>query len=155
MDAKEETKKVLLTEPQKILIQVSVPAIASFALSFVPRFQSWVVQRLSSASLLLIASFAFTAFVSSLGYAFYLRHKLRELSIKPVFAFGVLWDNNQNALCQVCETHLSFSTSGGGYVGQHIEPFLSCPKCNRGIDLIDEQGQIITLSQAKKALHKS
>jgi hypothetical protein len=80
------------------------------------------------------------------------RHTGRELKS----SFGVFWDSSLNPLCPVCKTPLTLSRDkliyriDGGVPLPLPEPH--CLKCGKVISLHDDEGNYLTLSEAKKRL---
>jgi predicted transcriptional regulator len=85
--------------------------------------------------------------------------KLQRIKRGERRAFGVYWDSDLHPLCPICRTPLTLSTRNLIY---RIDPFNNsipppqpiphCLKCDKALPLYDDDGNHITLGEAKKLL---
>jgi predicted ArsR family transcriptional regulator len=85
--------------------------------------------------------------------------KLQRIKRGEKRAFGVLWDSDLHPLCPVCRTPLILSTRNLIYridlFNNSIpppKPIPHCLKCDKALPLYDDNGNDITLSEAKELL---
>lgn len=161
MSAKEEIKKVLLTEPLKHLLAWLLPPLGLSLLAVIPQIRDRILAAVSPRMLLVLASAELVVIGGLVTYTRYLRKERRGLSekleAKPTYMFGVGWDENQNPLCPSCGTPLSSTDEGvasfavGHFPAVGGNPRLRCLKCcNKSVEIIDDEGRGLSLGEAKK-----
>lgn len=161
MSAKEEIKKVLLTEPLKYALGRLLPPLTLFLLAVIPQIRDRILAAIPAWLLLLLACAELVAIMILLTFVHSLRGERRglrkKLETRPTYMFGVGWDENQNPLCPSCETPLSSTYEGVGAfaVGNFPviggSPRLRCLKCcNKSVEIIDDEGRGLSLGEAKK-----
>jgi hypothetical protein len=166
MSAKEETKKVLLTEPLKHLLGWLLPPLGLSLLSVIPQIRDRILTAVPPRMLLVLASAELVVIGGLVTYARYLRKERRglgeKLEARPTYMFGVGWDEKQNPLCPSCGTRLSITYEGVGVVAvSHFpstrgNPKLRCLKCcNKSVEIIDDEGRELSLSEAKRRVQAS
>lgn len=166
MSAKEETKKVLLTEPLKHLLGWLLPPLGLSLLAVIPQIRDRILAAVPPRMLLVLASAELVVIVGLVTYARYLRKERRglgeKLEAKPIYMFGVGWDEKQNPLCPSCGTRLSITYEGVGVVAvSHFpstrgNPKLRCLKCcNKSVEIIDDEGRELSLGEAKRRVQAS
>jgi hypothetical protein len=78
MDAREETKKVFLTEPLKKLIGYILASVLPFLLALIPRVRDLIQAAISFSLLLTIASVLLSGLILLAAYTYYLRKRLNQ-----------------------------------------------------------------------------
>jgi hypothetical protein len=156
MDTKEEAKKVFLTEPLKKLIGYILASIAPLFLALIPQMRDLIQAAIPFPLLLAITSILLSGLILSTVYIIFL-HKERkglkqQIEAKPLFKFGVYWDKETNPLCPSCKSALTLSRRhlfqwSDGLIP---EPIPDCLKCDKGIQLFDDNGKELTFHEAKK-----
>ena len=152
MDAKEETKKVFLTEPIKILIGSILASVCTFIFSLLRPFQNWLATKLSFSQLLAITGACLSGLILTITYIFYLRKKLKENTPKLFYKFGIQWDDEQNPYCPTCSSRLApykeYQWQGWG---------CSCFVCKRifSITKDDGSGKRLSFKEAVEIISKA
>jgi hypothetical protein len=166
MSAKEEIKKVLLTEPLKYVLALLMPPLVTFILASLPPARDRILAAVPGWLLLMLASAELVVIGGLVTYARYLRKERRglgeKLETRPAYMFGVGWDEKQNPLCPSCGTRLSVTYEGVGVVAvSHFpstrgNPKLRCLRCcNKPVEIIDDEGRELSLSEAKRRVQAS
>lgn len=96
--------------------------------------------------ILTITATAILLYLVLLASYVFLCLKIRK-NLKP--RFGALWDKNKEPYCP---THEKPLTRHKVKLGGKIESGLDCTKCNKTIQLINDEGKRLTLSEAKRLL---
>jgi hypothetical protein len=139
---KESTTKYLLSA----ILGVLVLLIGSIYSDLIPIILPSIIQQLPKTVLLKMLTLAITLFVLSLGlsWVIYIHFKTKFIP-----KFGVVWDKNGDPYCPVCEKPLAKHTVK---IDGKIEAALHCVKCDRSLALITDEGNRISLIEAKKLL---
>jgi len=167
MDAKEETKKTIITEPLKIIIQSVLPLIGTFLVARIPlvRDQIWpAIPKWLLMALLVVAASAtlllFRRYRKSRCQALNLQteienlekqiHDLKNPSHVPLpYQFGARWTQEGEPRCPYCEGVL---INYVGRIGSRKMAILDCSGCGRRIQLKDTNGAILLLQEAQAKL---
>jgi hypothetical protein len=102
-----------------------------------------ISEATSKPALWALAGLLVIAAILELAYVCDLRQKLKT---KKIWKFGVLWDKEQAPLCPNCQNHIGFL--------QDDCPNLWCPLCQHVWPLVDDNGQNINFTLAKRLLTK-
>jgi hypothetical protein len=112
---------------------------------------------LSFSLLLAIASALLSGLLLSVSYILYLhkeRKKLREeIESEHTPKFGVYWDKALNPHCPSCKNLLALSTRHEHDWGYGVlKPKLDCLHCDKSVSLYDDNGNEMTMADAKGQL---
>jgi len=160
MNAKEEAKKVFLTEPLKMLVGYVIMSLSPFFLSLIPQIRDWFQSAAPYSLLLKFAGALLTALLLSGAYIFHLRKEASRLKEEqgshPFFKFNVWWGKDHNPLCPTCKTNLLQSRGAAismdGYSSSRAPFSLWCFNCNKPIDIVDDTDSELSLAEAKKRI---
>jgi len=163
MSAKEEIKKVFLTEPLKYLLGLLLPPLTALLLTALPETRDRILAAVPGGLLLALACAELVVIAGLLTYVHFLyreRRGLREkTATRPTYMFGVGWDERQNPLCPSCGTPLSSTYDGvaviavGRFPSTRGNPKLQCLKCcKKAVELIDDEGRELSLGEAKRKI---
>jgi hypothetical protein len=146
MDAREEIKKTILTEPIKLALKW-LPAGLLLIVLYIPVVYRWVAAKLPFWLLLMIASIEFLLLVLAGSYITHLRKKRKELTPTLIHRFGIQWDKDQNPHCPKCSNRLGrytkYLTEGWGF---------ECLHCDRVITMGTDDGKQLELAEARALL---
>lgn len=157
MDKKEKIKEVLLTELLTKIVGYILGALPTL-LTLMPQIRDQVQAVVPYSTLLIIAGLELTlssVFVYSLRKE---RNRLRdELASKPFFKLNVYWDKELNPLCPICKNILSQIDKANFFDGEtwssaNDQLGVQCLKCNKLIQIKDDEGRVLRLAEAKKEL---
>jgi hypothetical protein len=122
--------------------------IGSIYSDLIPIIFPAIIQQLPKPVLLKMLTLAIVLFVLSLVLSLWIYNQFKT-KLKP--KFGVVWDKNKEPYCPACEKPFTkFTLERGG--GAKIVVGLACPKCGNHFELITDEGERITLAEAKKLL---
>lgn len=139
---KESSTKYFLSSLFGLLILL----IGAIYQDILPILYPEIIQKLPKEVFLKITTLAILLFVLSsvLSFIFYLKLK-NKLTPK----FGVVWDKGKEPYCPNCEKPLkkyTFELDG------NITAGIDCAKCNKSFKLITDEGERLTLPEAKTLL---
>jgi len=167
MDAKEETKKTILTEPLKLIIQSVLPLIGTLLAARIPLVhdQIWpAIPKWLLMTLLVVVTPAtlilFRRYRKSRRQILNLKteidnlekqiHDLKNPSHIPLpYQFGARWTQEHEPRCPYCEGVL---INYIGRIGSRKMAILDCSGCGRRIQLKDTNGAILLLHEAQAKL---
>jgi hypothetical protein len=149
MDAKEEIKKTVVTEPLKEAIKWFLASGSSFLLLCIPKVYAWLSTHLFFGLVWAIIGIEFLTISTLLPYVFYLRRKVLELTPVLFHKFGIQWDKELSPHCPKCANRL------GPYAQWYMNADgFQCFHCNKIYPLYAEDGlgTSLSLQDAMKAL---
>jgi uncharacterized protein YqhQ len=140
---KESTTKYLLS----IILGVLGLLIGSIYSDLIPVILPSIIQQLPKAVLLKMLTLALILFFLSLALSWVIYLQLKT-KFKP--KFGVVWDKSKEPYCPACEKPLTKYTLQNH--DKIIAKGLRCAKCGVHFTLITDEGEKISLIEAKKLL---
>ena len=137
----------LLKNPtiQALLIPLLLGVLAYIGKEYLLVFYYILAKK--SATLLL--DFALLSVTLNVMLLFWLIITIRGKRQEKINAFGVKWDQDQNAYCPKCEIPMADYDSYGMY---EDEGCFLCQSCNGKFKLVDKRGARISLSSAVDSL---
>lgn len=140
----EKLKDLFLKHMTELLGVLLTLLVGTIFWQVIPLLLSPLWTRLSTPALQRILGLSLLSVLALLAYVVFLHRKLKgKLRIR----FGLYWDRNANPLCPACQSPLT------GYTITDVgAAFLACVKCNQRIALRRDNGESLTLPDARELL---